>query len=66
MALLMKQSFVYKVATESAATEIIEQAKEESSGVVSYKSDFKTKKTKGEIVDSWWIVTITHDYSSGE
>jgi hypothetical protein len=60
---LQKQTFTYKVPTEEAAVELIEEEKEKSRGLVTYKTDYKTKKEKGEVVDSWYIVTITHDYT---
>lgn len=60
---LLKQTFTYKVPTEEAAVELIEQEKEKSRGLVTYKTDYKTKKEKGEVVDSWYVVTVTHDYT---
>jgi hypothetical protein len=32
-------------------------------GEVSYKVNHKIKKAKGEIVEEWWEVTITHAYN---
>lgn len=63
MAKLQKETFVFRVETEELATKLIEEQKDSSKGVVSYKADYKTKKSKGEIVEDWWIVTITHDYT---
>jgi hypothetical protein len=60
---LLKQNFTYKVSTEDDAVELIEQEKAKSRGLVTYKTDYKTKKEKGEIVESWYVVTVTHDYT---
>ena len=63
MAKLQKETFVFKVENEEEATQLIEEQKSFSKGVVSYKADYKTKKSKGEVIDDWYIVTITHDYT---
>lgn len=63
MAKLQKETFVFRVGTEEEAAKLIEEQKEASKGVVSYKADYKTKKSKGEIIDDWYIVSITHDYT---
>ena len=63
MAELLKEIQTFKVYSESAAAELIEQHKESSKGLVTYKTDYKTKKSKGEIIEDWYIVTITHDYT---
>ena len=60
---LLKQTFTYKVPTEDDVVALIEDEKSKSRGLVTYKTDFKTKKEKGEVVDSWYVVTITHDYT---
>lgn len=60
---LLKQTFTYKVPTEEDVVALIEDEKSKSRGLVTYKTDFKTKKEKGEVVDSWYVVTITHDYT---
>lgn len=60
---LIKETFVFRVENESQVAALIEEQKNSSKGIVNHKADYKTKKSKGEIIDSWWIVTITHDYS---
>lgn len=60
---LFKQTFTYKVPSEEDAVTLIEEEKANSKGLVTYKTDFKSKKEKGEIVETWYIVTITHDYT---
>ena len=52
-----------KVATEEEVTNIIEQFKVESKGLVTYKTAYKTKTVKGEVVDSFYILTIVEDYT---
>lgn len=60
---LQKETFVYKVPTEQEAVKLIEDEKNSSTGLVTYSTAYKTKTVKGEIVDSWYIVTVTHDYT---
>ena len=60
---LLKQTFTYQVGTENEAVSLIENEKEQSKGLVTYKTSYKTKKEKGEVVDSWYVVDITHDYT---
>lgn len=60
---LLKQTFTYRVETEDAAVALIEEEKAQSRGLVTYKTTYKTKKEKGEVVDSWYIVDVTHDYT---
>lgn len=60
--LLMKTTDVFRVDTEEEAMAMIEGAKSEqiSGGFSVTKSGYvlKTKKVKGEVVDSWYICTI--------
>jgi hypothetical protein len=58
MADLMKESKQYRVDTETQVVELIENAKDESSGVVTYKTNFKSTKKDGE----YYIVEITEKY----
>lgn len=60
---LLKQTFTYKVGTEPEAVALIEKEKAKSHGLVTYKTTYKTKTVKGEIVDSWYVVDVTHDYT---
>ena len=64
--LLMKTTDVFRVDTEEEAMAMIEEAKEKqtSSGFSVSKSGYvlKTKKSKGEIVDSWYICTIERTF----
>lgn len=60
--LLLKKTDVYRVDTEEEAMAMIEDAKEKQmeGGFTVTKSGYvmKTKKSKGEIVDAWYICTI--------
>lgn len=60
---LLKETFTYRVDTEPEAVALIEREKAKSRGLVTYKTSYKTKKVKGEIVESWYIVDVTHDYT---
>lgn len=59
---LLKQTFVFRVESEEDAVELIEYRKGLNQGTVTYKVDHKTKKSKGEIVDEFWVVSVTHDF----
>lgn len=58
MKYLIETTEVYRVDSEEAAKTVVEQAKKTSS-VVKYNCVYKEKKSKGEVVDSWYKVTIT-------
>ena len=64
--LLMKTTDVFRVDTEEEAMAMIEDAKEKqmTGGFSVTKSGYvlKTKKAKGEIVDSWYICTIERTF----
>lgn len=64
--LLMKTTDVFRVDTEEEAMAMIEEVKEKqtSGGFSVSKSGYvlKTKKSKGEIVDSWYICTIERTF----
>lgn len=59
---LMKQTDEIKVGTEQEAKALIESFKEKSKTegyeITSYTSTLKEKKSKGEVVDSYYIVKI--------
>jgi hypothetical protein len=58
---LMKYTQVYQVADESDVSALIEEHQEMHRGLVTYKVDHKVKRSKGEIIDEFWLVTINHD-----
>jgi hypothetical protein len=64
---LLKTTDVYRVDTEEEAMSMIEDAKDKqiSGGYTLTKSGYvvKTKKSKGEVVDMWMVVTTEKTYS---
>ena len=66
MKFLMKTTDVYKVADEEEAMNLIEEFKNNQivNGYTVTKSGYvlKTKKSKGEIIDQWMIVTIERSF----
>ena len=63
---MTKQTDVYRVDTESEAVEMIQDAKDNQArgGYTLTKSGYtmKTKKSKGEIVYSWFVVSLEKSY----
>lgn len=63
---LMKRTEEWRVDTEEQATALIDQAKDnegkEGYELTSYKMVKKNKKQKGEIIDSYVIVTLTKSW----
>ena len=50
----------YRVDTEAEATKAIEEAKNDSSYVLGkYTSEHKERKSKGEVVDEYWKLSLT-------
>jgi len=64
---LLKKTEVYRVDTEEEAMSMIEDAKDGqmNGGYTLTKSSYvlKTKKSKGEIVDQWFITTTEKTFS---
>jgi hypothetical protein len=64
---LLKKTEVYRVDTEEEAMSMIEDAKngQMNGGYTLTKSSYvlKTKKSKGEIVDQWFITTTEKTFS---
>ncbi len=64
MAYLLKAQEVYRVDTEEEAKELIENAKADGAGVlVKYGCDFHERKSKGEVIDSWYRVTLNRQFA---
>ena len=63
----LKTTNAYKTDTEEEAIGLIEDAKDQqiSGGYTLTKSSYtlKTKKSKGEIIDQWFVVTIEKTFS---
>lgn len=50
----------YRVDTEVEATKAIEDAKQDSAYTLGkYASEHKERKSKGEVIDEYWKVTLT-------
>ena len=64
---IMKQTDEIKVDTEEQAEALVESFKEKASQegyeITNYSINLKEKKSKGEIVDSWYIVKIVKRWS---
>ena len=64
---LIKRTEEYRVESEGEATALIEKFKENQSsgGYEVTKSGYslKTKKAKGVVVESWYIVSITMNFN---
>lgn len=64
---LMKTTDVYRVEDETAAIKMIDDARTEAltNGYTLTKSSYtlKTKKSKGEIIDAWAIVSLEKTFN---
>ena len=64
---LLKRVEEYRVSTEQEAVDLIDSFKEKQSGggyeVTKSGYVLKTKKAKGEIIDSWYVVSITMNFN---
>lgn len=64
MKYLVRSVETYRVATESEAKRVIEDAKAEKSYTLSkYSSEYKCTKAKGEVTDEWYRVILTKDFN---
>ena len=64
MKYLITTTEVYRVDTEEQVKQIIEEAKTDSHFIVTkYTSQYKERKQKGEVVDSWWKLSITKQFT---
>ena len=65
MKYLLNTTEVYRVDSEAEATQLIENAKQESGYILGkYTSQYKERKQKGEVIDSYWKVTLTKDFNN--
>ena len=65
MKFLIRTVETYRVATEGEAKQLIETAKTDHNFTLSkYSSEYKCSKQKGEIVDEWYRVILTKDFTS--
>lgn len=65
---LIKRVETYRCETEAEAESLIASKKDAAAGYEVTKSSItlKTKKSKGEIVDSWYIASVEMNYDIGE
>lgn len=57
---LVSTTETYRVDTEAEATQAIEEAKKDGSYVLGkYTSEHKERKSKGEVIDEYWKLTLT-------
>ncbi len=60
---IKQKTFVFRCDTESEMDSAKEKTINENPGytVIKEKKDYKTKKSKGEIIDEFWLYSITVD-----
>lgn len=65
MKYLIKTVETWRVASEDEAKTLIEESKKNKDFTLSkYSSEYKCTKSKGEIVEDWYRVTLTKDFTS--
>jgi hypothetical protein len=65
MKYLLTTTEVYRVGSEEEATKLIAEAKKESGYILSkYSSQYKEKKSKGEVIDYYWKVTLVKEFNN--
>ena len=65
MAYLITTTETYRVDSEPEVTRIIEEAKNDNKyELVKYSSTVKETKQKGEVIDSWFRLTLTKQFCS--
>lgn len=62
MKYLIQTQEVYRVGSENEAAKLIEEAKKEFT-VLKSSTEYKTVKSKGEIIEEYWKVTITKHFT---
>lgn len=64
--MLLQETKRYRVDDESAAIKLIEKFKADAAqgGYTVKKSSYtyRTKKSKGELIDEWYVVDVTLEY----
>lgn len=54
----------YKIYVEEEVKELIEEAKESSEfNLTKYTSQYKEKKQKGEVIETYYVVSLTKDFN---
>lgn len=64
---ITKITEVYRVDTEDEATRLVNEekeiAKEKGYRLTKTESKYRTKKSKGEVIDEWYVVTIEKNFA---
>lgn len=61
---LVRTTEIYRVDTENEAKSFIEEQKRKGNyEVTKYSTERREKKTKGEVVDAWYRVTLVKDFN---
>lgn len=64
MTRILKVVETYRADSEDEVNDLIENAKADSSfDLAKYSSEYKEKKSKGDVVDSGWVTQLTKVYS---
>lgn len=64
MKYLLETTEIYRVDNESEAKELIEQAKQGNKYLLKkYSSQYKERKSKGEVIDAWYRVTLVKTFN---
>lgn len=64
MKYLISTTETYRVDTETAVEDLIAEAKAAKNyELAKYTREYKEKKSKGEIVDAWYKVTLTKKFT---
>ena len=59
MKYLISTTDIYRADSEAEAVQLIEEAKQDNHFILAkYSSQFKERKQKGEVVDSWYQVSL--------
>lgn len=61
---LIKTQEIYRAEDEAEAKQLIEEAKNDNYGVIKYSCDYHEKKSKGEVIDSWYRVTLNRQFTN--
>ena len=62
-AIAIKKVDSYRTDSEGEANTLLEELRKKSEGyeLTKHEVKMKTKKVKGEIVDSWYVLTVTFE-----
>ena len=64
MKYLLETTENYRVDNEDAAKQLIEKAKEGNNYILKkYSSQYKERKSKGEVIDAWYKVTLVKTFT---